>query len=153
MFRFSRQYPFANAGKQNRPRRGAGLELQESGIRLQNRDRASAKTATWTARRPNQRFRPGIAAVFLFRTVRSHHDSRHQSASDELLLSRMRLLFFSSADGLPGGPYFDSPRIRNLLGGFGGIASELPTFGGGNAIRGTRSRARAGDLSNSVFVR
>ena len=67
-------------------------------------------------------------------------------------LSRVRIFFVSPADGLPGGPRFDSPGVRDLLGGFGGSARELLTPGGRNAIRGALSGARPSDLSYFVFV-
>jgi hypothetical protein len=78
--RFSQEYAIADARNPKRSRLGTGLELQESCVRIQNRTRASAKTAARSTRRTNQCLRSRIAAVFLLCAVRPDYDSRHQSA-------------------------------------------------------------------------
>ena len=72
-----------------------------------------------------------IVAVFLFCAVRSHDDSWHQPAFDELFLPCMRFFFVPPSDGLSRGPHFDSSGVRDLLGGFGKFAGERLAIGGG----------------------
>ncbi len=89
--------------QENRSGRGSELVWSYKNLvsGLQNWPCAAAKIAARSARWTNQCLRSRIAAVFLFRAVRSHHDPRHQPASDELFLPAV-----SPADGLSGGPRF-----------------------------------------------
>src|SRR5581483_8572271 len=95
-------------------RLGAYLDVSQSPLRLSDRHGPAAEAPAGAAGGTDQLFCSGLLVLFLLLDVHHHAAARDRFASDELLLSRLRLVRFSPAARVSGGSHLAPSGIYRL---------------------------------------